>query len=156
MSPGCWSQRQTLGIAAGAWTRDLSLATRPSIMGLCWGVQLQRRGLLKLVPSAAWWLPPSHLTLACLEGKNLDSVVQPESLGLHCGRSPGSGAVWWSVSASHAAGWGAGRRPVSGPHGQTRAHEHLSHLMRVAGESQETLHPKCPEQGSLGCFLQTQ
>ena len=84
--------------------------------------------------------PPSHLTLACLERMNLDSVVQPELLGLHCGRSPGSGAAWWSVSTSHATGWVAGRRPVSGPHGWSRAHEHLSHLML---ESPENLRKHC-------------
>lgn len=49
-------------------------------------------------------------------------MVQSESLGLHCGQSPESGAVWWSVSASHTAGWGAGRQLVSAPHGWSRAH----------------------------------
>ena len=54
VSLGCRSQRQNLSIVAVAWTRDLSLATRPSIMGLCWGVQIERRGIHKLVLSAAW------------------------------------------------------------------------------------------------------
>lgn len=64
-------------------------------------------------------------------------MVQSESLGLHCGQSPESGAVWWSVSASHTAGWGAGRQLVSAPHGWSQAHEHLSH------EMSETLRKHC-------------
>lgn len=146
VSLGCRSQRQNLSIVAGTWPPG------PASWG-CAGVSRLRGGVYTSLCCRRPGGPqPSHLTLACLEGKNLDSIVQSESLGLHCSWSPGSGAAWWSVSASHAAGWGAGRRPVSAPHGRSWAHEHFSPEAR---DSQETLHLECPKQGSLGCFLQT-